>query len=32
MASEPNGKGLQIFLSILSIAGLGVAAYTPLYN
>ncbi len=32
MASEGNGKGLQIFLSILSIAGLGVAAYTPLYN
>ena len=32
MASEPNRKGLQIFLSILSIAGLGVAAYTPLYN
>ena len=32
MAAEANGKGLQIFLSILSIAGLGVAAYTPLYN
>ncbi|MDE0333263.1 MAG: hypothetical protein OXL41_15520 [Nitrospinae bacterium] len=32
MASEGNGKGLQVFLSILSIAGLGVAAYTPLYN
>ncbi len=32
MESEGNGKGLQIFLSILSIAGLGVAAYTPLYN
>ncbi len=32
MAPEPNGKGLQIFLAILSVAGLGVAAYTPLYN
>lgn len=32
MAAEPNGKGLQIFLAILSVAGLGVAAYTPLYN
>ena len=32
MSSESNGKGLQIFLAILSIAGLGVAAYTPLYN
>lgn len=32
MSSESNGKGLQVFLAILSIAGLGVAAYTPLYN
>ncbi len=29
---EGSGKGLQIFLAILSVAGLGVAAYTPLYD
>lgn len=32
MSTESNGKGLQVFLAILSVAGLGVAAYTPLYN
>lgn len=32
MSAESNGKGLQVFLAILSVAGLGVAAYTPLYN